>query len=607
LDLIDDGDQCTVDSCDATNCHPDGTCYPALHDAAAADGLDCVPLNACMCEPVCAGGACIGDLPVDRDITCDPLADTCSFGTDGVQGTADDCAGWFCNEDTLKCDCRLSTPICIDFLPQRNGVDPCCYDEGDLVQAVVAIESGTATVTGGQFLIEYDHLCLEFVGFWLIDPFLTVIDMDTEVRVGAHGEHIGLLWIAVVALDPTDPTILLGGTPGPANLVGMDFIMRGDLDCCEPSAVCLISENPRNTKLTDDQGEEVDLDICDCEPCPRLNGEITLVTPAPGFQVNADCGIPTALIEWDAPSASDTCDGPLQVTCYAEHNGLAPEIPVGHLINGGGEFPQGITYFICTAYNSCGDTKSASWTVSVSDQHAIDVEVHLSPTMNPGYFERCICLDLYADCVSEPTHMCDVMGFGPPFNFPAHAHKLLKVDKGNYMCIAAYDPHHTICAEAMVECIDNMWVAVFKGDPLAGGNWLIGGNLNNDEHIDVLDAGTYMYEIAMMSAYPPRGDTTCDTPMPHGDINADGAVDAADYTFIVDNFLAACKSPCCEERGSGADAVLDISIKELRARGLGHLSVADLNNDGRVNTDDMTAYMQGVEPVSLDRKRSSSR
>jgi hypothetical protein len=102
-----------------------------------------------------------------------------------------------------------------------------------------------------------------------------------------------------VALDPTDPTVLLGGTPGPADIVGMDFIMQGDPACCDASSVCMISENPRNTKLTNDEGEEVDLDMCPCLPCPRLSGDITMVTPAPGFQVNADCGIPTAEILWD--------------------------------------------------------------------------------------------------------------------------------------------------------------------------------------------------------------------------------------------------------------------------------------------------------------------
>jgi hypothetical protein len=299
---------------------------------------------------------------------------------------------------------------------------------------------------------------------------------------------------------------------------------------------------------------------------------------------------------WDAPNASDTCDGPLEVVCQARHDGGAP---IDHLLMGGGEFPQGISYFICEATNSCGDTVSKVWTVDVSDQHSIDIEVHLSPTMNPGAFSRCICFDMYADCVSDPVTVCEVLDFGPPYNFPAHARIWLKVPKGNYLCIAAYDPLHTLCAEAMVECVDAKWGTLFKGDPLAGGNWLIGGNLNNDGNIDVLDAGMYMAEIAAGASYP-NGNTTCDDEAPHGDINADGAVDAADYTFIVENFLAACKNPCCDTPvGNFPDEapVLDASEKELRAMGLGYLMVADLNQDGRLNTLDMELYLQGVEPM----------
>jgi hypothetical protein len=311
----------------------------------------------------------------------------------------------------------------------------------------------------------------------------------------------------------------------------------------------------------------------------------------------------TAEILWDEASATDSCDGTLDVECDHQHT---LGYPIGHLLAGGGVFPQGTSYFICHAWNSCGGHDSKVWTVSVSDQHAIDVEVHLSPAMNPGAFSRCICFDLYGmDCSSPPTHLCEVMDFGPPYNFPAHARGLLKVDKGNYQCIAAYDPLHTICAEADVECIDNIWTAMFKGDPLAGGNWLVGGNLNNDSNIDVLDAGMYM---ATVGASYGTGNTDCDDEAPHGDINADGVVDTGDWTFIVENFLAACKSPCCDDPAAGVDdAITDISIKELRSMGYGYLSVADLNNDGRLNTLDMELYMNGVMPTQTPTKRQSTR
>ncbi len=42
--------------------------------------------------------------------------------------------------------------------------------------------------------------------------------------------------------------------------------------------------------------------------------------------------------------------------------------------------------------------------------------------------------------------------------------------------------------------------------------------------------------------------------------------------------------------------VTDISLRELRRRGLAHYSTADLNRDGRLNVDDIAAYLDGARP-----------
>jgi hypothetical protein len=40
----------------------------------------------------------------------------------------------------------------------------------------------------------------------------------------------------------------------------------------------------------------------------------------------------------------------------------------------------------------------------------------------------------------------------------------------------------------------------------------------------------------------------------------------------------------------------EVSVLQLRQWGMGDLVVADLNQDGVVNTDDMAAFMQGTTP-----------
>jgi hypothetical protein len=285
-------------------------------------------------------------------------------------------------------------------------------------------------------------------------------------------------------------------------------------------------------------------------------------------------------------------------------------------INNGGVFAQGQTFFTCTATNTCGDSVTNVWTVQVSDNQTLDVEVHLQPVMNnTGIFNRAITFELYNDCASDPVEECAVMQFQGPYNFPGHAHASLKVDKGNFLCMTARDNLHTLRAlvgNDDLSCVNNHWTAVFKGDPALGGNWLIGGNLDAKKAdatygdintINILDFGMFMAELAAGASYEPNGDTDCNTAFPHGDINADGAVDNLDYAFLVDNFLKHSKGLCCPAPAGPAgiaqySPITEPSVKELRRMGYGAAVVADLNRDGLVNVADMNAYMNGVKPVA---------
>ncbi len=616
LTAIDDFDICTADSCDAAT-------GAVANDPAGASGVSCDDNRACTVNDACDGvssdadGGCMGE---DVNLIVCP---------NGVS----DCPLGECDADTGLCVCSEDTPLGFNFLDKvcasagvacqadadcpmgdscirASFTDPNCYSAGETVPVAVAIGAGSEEIAGGQFLISYDNSCMQLqsVGPCAGSIFDNVISVEID-------EAAGTVFYAATS-DPAAPT----STPGPADMVCLNFTKIGDCNSCD---VCLIDNNPRRTILTSLGGNQVSTALTNggCSKSVRDAGSLTISTPG-DTDTNSDCNATVANVTWNTPSADNSCEGPLTVTCSAQHSD--PAIPQGLVdgwIAGGGDIPQGTAFFICSANDSCGSTQSNLWTVRVSDQQALDVEVQVSPDMATGQFSRAITFDLYTDCSADPTTYCEVMEFGGAFNFDAHAKASLKVNKSNFSCVTAQDVLHTLRACATPECIGGAWTAQWKGDPLQGGNWLIGGNLDaanpgsghgNANTINIVDFGVYMGEIVNGSSYAPRGDTACDTAFPHGDVNADGAVDSLDYTFLLENFLADSKNCCCPAPAAAGrtNGNTDVPVKDFRYLGLYDAGfAADINGDGRVNLDDMSLYMQGgaAPEATKVRKRVSNR
>ncbi|MCO6435870.1 MAG: hypothetical protein J5J06_02140 [Phycisphaerae bacterium] len=583
-----DGDQCTLDTCSITPPGPNagdgrGTASNPVNEGGSCDdGRGCFINDTCQADGSCAG----------EDINAIACSDD-SQCPDPSSG---------CNLDTGFCECSEDTPLCVEFTP-GTAPDPNCYEFGETVNATIHIGAGSEQVAGGQFLLDYDPACLDFQSIAPCDG--SVFDNVVTVEVD---EAAGRIFYAVSSAVPMPGSPIAFDT-GPADMACLTFVKTADCDACD---ICLISENPRNTLLSNTDGNRVPLASCGCSKLVKGNGELTLTTPD-GGSFNPDCNSTQYHTTWAAPVAEDFCDGPVAVDCVAEHDGGLP-ISQSTILNGGA-LPQGTTFFSCTATDSCGDSVTNVWTVAVSSQHALDVEVHLSPEMVAPTFERCINFDLYTDCSSTPETVCETITFGGPLNFDDHGKASLKITKENYACVAAQDILHTLRACATPTCDGSgPWELVYKGDPLLGGNWLQGGNLDawkpgigfSDANvINILDYVMLMSEIANDKSYPPNGSTACDLQTctaagPHGDINADGLVDAVDFSFVLDNFLANSKDCCCPAPTAGVDAPrTSITVKELRAMGLGDMASADLNSDGVIDMDDMALFMQGVDPTPV--------
>ena len=252
-------------------------------------------------------------------------------------------------------------------------------------------------------------------------------------------------------------------------------------------------------------------------------------------------------------------------------------------------------------------------------QGDVEVLVELSPTMVPWPIERCIVLEFFKDCVHAPVQCSTTIQFGDPLT-PGLGTGVITVGAecpiDRVFAVTALDPLHTLRATGELTCNGTNLLVIFEGDPAEGGNWLIGGNLDawnpgasftDANSINIVDFGIFFSQYRTGATYP-DGDTTCSTPGPHADINGDGVVNVVDYFFISTNFNSTSNGPCLSLGGAiGGAPLTEISIKELYDRGLGDLAVADLNEDGRVDVDDMTAFLQGIRPPppSLSRAKPS--
>ncbi|MGB2987218.1 MAG: hypothetical protein WBE26_15215, partial [Phycisphaerae bacterium] len=305
--------------------------------------------------------------------------------------------------------------------------------------------------------------------------------------------------------------------------------------------------------------------------------------------VNADAGGVTAQVTWDPVSVSGGCDAELGLVCTATHSF---GVTIDHLIETGGRFPPGLSEFECTTTDMCGLTASCEWRVNVSPATTVELTVQLSPTMTPGPLHRCIEFEFYSNCVEPPLVEELTLEFGLPYNLPGYATNVVtKVPAGQYACVTARDPLHTLRSVAGLEIVDRRYVVTFEGDPFFGGNWLVGGNLNGDHVIDILDFGTYLSQYGLTV----DADTPCGTEGPHADLDGDGEVNEDDMWFVETNLGQHDKDSCCPGGVSTAltPPIVEISVRDLELMGLDHLDCADLNGDGLLNQDDVAVFSRG--------------
>ncbi|RME38167.1 MAG: hypothetical protein D6788_07985, partial [Planctomycetota bacterium] len=177
----------------------------------------------------------------------------------------------------------------------------------------------------------------------------------------------------------------------------------------------------------------------------------------------------------------------------------------------------------------------------------------------------------------------------------------IPIPGGGWDCLSARDPLHTLRAtSADFGTLDGTsYTATFLGPWPTGGHWLLGGNLNGDDFIDIVDFAVFF----PLYLTPASSDTPCGTASPHADINGDNVVDLLDLIFISTNSLMASQPPCCGGVPAAGGVAIghgprtSITFSELRRMGLGDLSYLDTDANGVFDFTDVEAILGGTAPL----------
>jgi hypothetical protein len=471
----------------------------------------------------------------------------------------------------------LLSPATVSLTPNDT-----CYGAGVGATVTVTISMSDVKdfVVGGQFFMEYDS---------------TVLDFGSADPAGGPGPFTVEVYEAVVESSPIGTIDYAVGVPGgdpgtplPSDMAVLTFTALTET-CGTADLVTFRAHDPP-TRLTNEFGDDISVLTNDLGAI-SIDGTPPVITPPSDIDVNADAGGCDAYVTVPALVATDACSG--IDTVINDWTGTDDATDT---------YPSGTTTVTWTVTDVCGNISTDTQDVTVNAVNDLVVDIELdSGTMDPGTYTRCITFELWeTGCGASVIVDADII-----FTGGLATGAVVEVPCGSYECITARDTLHTLRRtddDGDFGLSGTDWVADFTSTGTTDDS-LIGGNLNDDPWIDILDYGIFVGQFGTS----PGADTPCVTVGPHADIDGDGFVFASDFTFISNNFLASHETDCCTValpmRGwirpmpqSLDGPITRISVQQLKRRGLHDLIVADLNHDGWLDVQDMEVFANGGRP-----------
>ena len=156
-----------------------------------------------------------------------------------------------------------------------------------------------------------------------------------------------------------------------------------------------------------------------------------------------------------------------------------------------------------------------------------------------------------------------------------------------WTCINAKDEKHTLRRNLALDTEGGKYVASFTDD-----DKLIGGDLTNDNKIDILDFGAFVGQWGWSLGAP-----NCEWSGRHGDISGNGTVGVEDFSFIQIHFLTLGELLCGKAASVSSvgadDPRTSVSVRDLaKVIGVRDAMNADLNRDGMVDMTDVRLFVR---------------
>ena len=460
---------------------------------------------------------------------------------------------------------------------------------GQKLVVTVGLNGDAVNGVAGQFILNYDtsKLSLDLANG---DHYSLVSGSPLDLELyESNNAQTGVYSLALGTSSGTGNAELSGG------FVTLTFTCVADF-CATSNLVTFSSNGGSSSGLSNAAAAFITLDAA------TNLGSVTRDTVAPSL-VNVPAGVSywadangsnAAAVSITAPTGSDSCDGSVDVT-YARSNG-----------SGLSSFAAGqVTTITWTATDDCGNTATSTTTVDVSaDSLALVSAAQGGAFAASEAFTRGLRAEFAKSSASDSdTQTITLTPAGSGASSRSEGSVTVYASGATNWadgCARVSDPLHTLRRAISVTSSNSAssfggrsYNSRFLVDASASASdYLVVGNANSDSVIDILDFSTFVAQRGSSLAV----NTTASTSGPHTDFNASGQANNADLSFLAVNFFQVDET--CVGSYNGAAPMERIAVRQLRRMGLGSQAIADINNDGWVDSTDIALLMQGVEPGS---------